>query len=174
MINVVESFEQEQTCAARELARLARDRTSLNARVRLQVIVSGAPTADTFFGRPVRAGDVTAHSLTQGGQGTIEAGPHDTVHVWTGNEETPDYSDMGTFYYATRDPMFFVHHANLDRLWNVWKQMGGRRQDLDDPDWLDTEFVFYDENRDLVKVRVGDGLDTVQQLGYTYEEVEFR
>lgn len=85
------------------------------------------------------------------GGGTIENVPHGTVHIWTGNENNPNYEDMGNFYSAGRDPIFFAHHANIDRLWSVWKTLpGGRRRDPTDADWINSEFLFYDENQDLV------------------------
>ena len=42
------------------------------------------------------------------------AGMHDLVHVWVG----------GTMSYMSspNDPVFFMHHANIDRLWARWQQ----------------------------------------------------
>ncbi|OAE32415.1 hypothetical protein AXG93_4866s1000 [Marchantia polymorpha subsp. ruderalis] len=74
---------------------------------------------------------------------------------------------------AGRDPIFFSHHANVDHLWNVWKALPDNisddrhriRKDYDDFDFLETEFTFYEENKDMVIVKVKDTLDT-RQLGY--------
>jgi tyrosinase len=40
---------------------------------------------------------------------------HDPVHRWVG----------GTMQLSTspNDPVFFLHHANVDRLWGVWQRM---------------------------------------------------
>lgn len=46
----------------------------------------------------------------------------------------------------------------------------GRRQDFTDPDWLDTGFLFYNENAELVRVKIRDCLDT-KSLGYVYQDV---
>ena len=77
---------------------------------------------------------------------------------------------MGTFYSAARDPIFFSHHSNVDRMWTIWKTLGGKRKDITDPDWLNSGFLFYDENKNLVRVKVKDCLDT-RNLGYVYEDV---
>ncbi|KAL2931957.1 Polyphenol oxidase chloroplastic [Bienertia sinuspersici] len=77
---------------------------------------------------------------------------------------------MGNFYSAARDPIFYAHHANVDRMWSIWKTFGGSRQDFPDNDWLNSSFIFYDENAQAVRVRVRDCLDTTQ-LGYTYQNV---
>ncbi|XP_071933478.1 polyphenol oxidase, chloroplastic-like [Coffea arabica] len=123
-------------------------------------------TARLFFGSPYRAGDDP-----DPGAGSLENIPHGSVHVWTGDRNQPNGEDMGNFYSAARDPMFYAHHSNLDRLWNVWKTLGGRRQDITDPDWIDASFLFYDENAEMVRVKVRDCLDTTK-LGYTYQAVD--
>lgn len=79
---------------------------------------------------------------------------------------------MGTFYTAARDPIFYPHHSNIDRMWAIWKKLGqGRRDYSDDEDWLDSTFFFYDENATLVRVKVRDCLDT-KKLGYVYQDVD--
>jgi polyphenol oxidase len=78
---------------------------------------------------------------------------------------------MGNFYSAGRDPIFFSHHSNVDRLWSVWKTLGGKRADFTDSDWLDSGFLFYDENANMVRVKVRDCLDT-KKLGYVYQDVD--
>uniref|UniRef100_A0A6V7QYJ0 Tyrosinase copper-binding domain-containing protein n=1 Tax=Ananas comosus var. bracteatus TaxID=296719 RepID=A0A6V7QYJ0_ANACO len=78
---------------------------------------------------------------------------------------------MGAFYSAGRDPIFFAHHGNIDRLWYLWRGLGSTHQDFTDPDWLNSTFLFYDENAQLVRVRVQDCLDT-DALRYTYQDVD--
>lgn len=39
---------------------------------------------------------------------------HDTVHVWVGGT-------MGQVDFAAYDPLFFAHHANVDRAWRIWQ-----------------------------------------------------
>ncbi|KAG6544144.1 hypothetical protein Mapa_014456 [Marchantia paleacea] len=106
---------------------------------------------------------------------------HNTAHEWVGmlnNSKYPDNQDMGVFTYAGRDPVFYSHHANVDRLWNVWKALPDKitedghrkRKDYDDYDFLETEFTFYDENKDMVIVKLKDTLDS-RKLGYKYQDM---
>src|SRR5207237_349537 len=39
---------------------------------------------------------------------------HGAVHVWVGGE-------MGRIDWAAYDPIFWAHHANIDRLWARWQ-----------------------------------------------------
>ncbi|TYG65963.1 hypothetical protein ES288_D06G229200v1 [Gossypium darwinii] len=106
------------------------------------------------------------------GAGSVEDGSHIAVHIWVGDKEEPYNEDMGSFYPAGRDPIFYAHHANVDRIWNIWKTLPGKkRRDIDDRDWLDSAFLFYDENKNPVRVKVRDCLDS-RALGYDYQSVD--
>jgi tyrosinase len=39
---------------------------------------------------------------------------HNAVHGWTGGT-------MGLIPWAAYDPIFWAHHANIDRLWRIWQ-----------------------------------------------------
>lgn len=142
------------------------DQASSNLTIMYRQMVSNGKSPTLFFGRPYRAGDDT-----DPGGGAVENIPHGPVHVWCGDNTQPNLEDMGNFYSAGRDPIFFAHHSNIDRMWSLWKTLGGRRTDLTDPDWLNSSFLFYDENAQLVRVKVRDCLDE-KRLGYVYQDVD--
>ena len=50
---------------------------------------------------------------------SIESAPHNPVHNLIGGE----MANMT----SPRDPIFFLHHGNIDRLWNAWLRVGGKR-----------------------------------------------
>ncbi|KAL0909567.1 hypothetical protein M5K25_020448 [Dendrobium thyrsiflorum] len=129
-------------------------------------MISNGKTARLFMGEPYRAGDAASP-----GAGALENVPHDTVHDWIGNPANKNSEDMGALYSSARDPIFYGHHANVDRLWSVWTTLGGKRRNFKDNDWLDASFLFYDENAQLVKVKVRDCIDS-KNLGYKYQDVE--
>ncbi|TVU34831.1 hypothetical protein EJB05_16684, partial [Eragrostis curvula] len=133
-------------------------------------MISNAPLPSLFHGQPYRAGDAE-----KPGAGTVEIYPHNTMHGWTGDISRPNHEDMGVYYSAGRDPIFYPHHANIDRLWEAWRSIGvargNRRQvDFTDPDWLDSSFLFYDEDARLVRVTVRDMLH-MGRLRYRYAGV---
>uniref|UniRef100_A0A6V7QWY4 Tyrosinase copper-binding domain-containing protein n=1 Tax=Ananas comosus var. bracteatus TaxID=296719 RepID=A0A6V7QWY4_ANACO len=136
-----------------------------NLQVMKREMITGGTTAQLFLGAAYRAGD-----QPDPGAGTVERESHSSVH-WLTGDPTHRREDMGGFYSAGRDPIFFAHHGNIDRMWYLWRGLGSTHQDFTDPDWLNSTFLFYDENAQLVRVRVQDCLDT-DALRYTYQDVD--
>ncbi|KAM3370334.1 hypothetical protein ACQJBY_017936 [Aegilops geniculata] len=136
-----------------------------NLNIMYRQMVSGAKKTRLFMGQPYRAGD-----QPDPGAGSVENVPHGTMHTWTGDPAQPNNEDMGNFYSAARDPIFFAHHGNIDRLWHVWRGLRPSNTDFADADWLDTAFLFYDEEARPVRVRVRDCLDPAA-MGYAYQDV---
>ncbi|XP_057812287.1 polyphenol oxidase I, chloroplastic-like [Salvia miltiorrhiza] len=130
-------------------------------------MVRSAVNLEDFYGAKYALG-----SNPDPGAGTVERGSHTAIHAWVGDPNSPAGEDMGNFYSTGRDPLFFCHHANVDRMWSVWRDLRGPKpKDFNDPDWLDTSFFFYDENAQLVRVKVRDTLDNLK-MGYTFQKVE--
>ncbi|KAL9234090.1 hypothetical protein vseg_008998 [Gypsophila vaccaria] len=142
------------------------DIVAANLMVIYRQMVSNSRTTKLFMGQPFRAGD-----NPNPGSGSIENVPHGPVHIWAGDPNQPNGEDMGTFYAAARDPIFYAHHCNIDRMWFLWKTLGVNRKNFTDPDWLNASFIFYDENAQAVRVSVKDCLET-KSLGYTYQNVD--
>ncbi|XP_019181149.1 PREDICTED: catechol oxidase B, chloroplastic-like [Ipomoea nil] len=136
-----------------------------NLAIMYRQMITNAPCPLLFFGKPLRA-DNTQSS----GMGTIENIPHNSVHRWVGDPRSANHEDMGNFYSAANDPVFYSLHSNVDRMWTIWKTLGGKRTDIADKDWLDTEFLFFDETKTAVKVKVRDCLDN-EKLGYTFQDM---
>jgi hypothetical protein len=95
-----------------------------------------------------------------------QSGPHTAIHthIVKGAMKLPTT--------AAADPLFYAHHANVDRFWSLWLQA---YQDTDPKfarpqEWLDKTMYFRDERRQLVAVQVRDLLDEAK-LGYSYESM---
>ncbi len=107
-----------------------------------------------------------AEPLTEAAAGAIEASPHNLVHKTIGLEGL-----MGSPETAARDPVFWVHHANVDRLWVKWTDPArGRIPPVDDEVWMKTRFTFVDEDGNDRVMTGADVLDTQFQLGYRYDD----
>ncbi|KAH7437962.1 hypothetical protein KP509_05G098000 [Ceratopteris richardii] len=146
--------------------------TNKNLNNMYQSIVT-ASTATLFMGGAFRAGTDLSNSTVINAPlgGGIENGVHNGIHFYTGDPRTQLLQNMGNFATASRDPIFYAHHSNVDRLWNVWRfdMPDGERFDHTDPDFLNAEFVFYDENGQMVRVLAKDALDS-KKLGIYYKK----
>ena len=106
------------------------------------------------------------HFLGQFGE--LESQPHNVIHNRVGGP-TGWMSDPDC---AARDPIFWVHHANIDRLWQVWlNQNSGRLNPLGSTAWTTTKFTFFDEKGTKVEMTGCDILNMVTQLNYQYQGV---
>ncbi|KAL0300939.1 UNVERIFIED_CONTAM: Polyphenol oxidase E, chloroplastic [Sesamum radiatum] len=95
-------------------------------------MIRNANLLEDFMGRPYRRGDPI-----NPGAGTHEAGSHTAIHIWGGDPRQPTGEDLGNFYSAGRDPLFYAHHANVDRMWTLWRnRRGNLPRDFSDPDYL--------------------------------------
>lgn len=115
---------------------------------------SGSSFGGQEVGAPVHGG--SPHSV-------FEMTPHDAVHVQVGGF-------MGSFSTAARDPVFWFHHANIDRLWSRWMDREAGRGHPDVTVWLDHEFTFFDENGVAQKMSGSEVIDSAANLNYRYDD----
>jgi len=105
----------------------------------------------------------------------LEQQPHGLMHCGTGfNCAAPD---MGIVPVAGLDPVFYMHHANIDRLWQCWMLQKAKGQpitlqwakdNLGQPDsWFNQTWQFVDENGKEVTMAVKD-LFAPGVVDYTY------
>ncbi len=109
----------------------------------------GIPDFKTFGGSSVQKQPVPASY----------SGPHANVH----NNFSP--GDMSNLQYSPRDPVFYAHHGNIDRLWSSWVAAGHSN-----PDFGTAKVYFYDETRTWRYVLMNDLRDT-RKLGYEYSSL---
>lgn len=88
-----------------------------------QCIVDWTLEAEDFYEFDIRV---------QGGVTASTQGYHGGGHLGVGG----DIGEMGDMYSSPGDPIFFMHHTNVDRLWDTWQRMDwpARRNDIGGPD----------------------------------------
>lgn len=152
--------------------------------VSLNSVRTATTFRDAFGGPPI-------DNHPPGAGGTLEGTPHNQVHSKLGG----DTGFMGGFATAPLDPIFWIHHCNIDRLWEVWVQRQKRRGSRDrnpNPslpglvppvpqdaqDWLDAsrvvsgpKFHFHDAEGKEAEMTVKEVLNTrLPPLSYEYED----
>ena len=90
---------------------------------------------------------------------TLRSGAHNLMHANIGGE-------LKNQNISSKDPLFFMLHANIDRLWERWITFDN--QYPANSEFLNQYFFFIDENGNTVKMRGIQILQTTQQLGYKY------
>jgi len=127
---------------------------------RLTNFATTSPTGAAFGGRVV---DKPVHLMST--MGAFET-YHNAMHVLIGGES----GFMSDPFGSARDPVFWPHHVNVDRLWKRWlDQGGGRANPLNDRAWMDMKFPFFDEKGRKVEMSVRECLNT-EELGYRYDD----
>jgi len=109
------------------------------------------------------------------GMGLLESLPHNTIHDWVGTRFGRN-RDMGSLRYAALDPIFYLHHGNIDRIWSLYPN-------TPDPDgkpaatncitteaalkkWADQTFEFLDIDGKMYSVTVRDTIKNMTKITY--------
>ena len=50
-------------------------------------------------------------------------GLHNNVHTWVGGIQGNQAGIMNDIMYSPADPIFWLHHAFIDKQWSVWQQV---------------------------------------------------
>ena len=112
--------------------------------------------------------------------GHLEMEAHNSGHAFVGG-------DMGDFATAALDPLYYAHHANVDRLWEVWKSQGGDgRKAPAEAVWGARRLAFPGGNASMLSAATRDAQDTRDlavfetgfsggrklRLGYAYDRAD--
>ena len=78
---------------------------------------------------------------------------------------------MTTFTKAPLDPIFWLHHCNIDRLWEAWLRRATTNKNPTDPTWLTASFAFHDSTGAVVNMIPSQVLNTrLPPLSYEYDD----
>ncbi len=139
------------------------------------------PAGDGSQARIDHLNNVTTDFASFGGTvfstGACENNPHGLIHNDVG-QPFGQQVDMGNLGFAARDPIFFAHHGNIDKIWSNWNALasggGTAHKNPTDAAFLNARWSFYDENKNVVSISAADVLDHPTNLRYTYKEFVFR
>lgn len=108
----------------------------------------------------------------------VESSPHGDVHILVGLAGSTAY-DMRFVGRAPRDPVFWIHHCEIDRCWEHYLATT-KLSNPADADWLENDgnpeagYLFVDENRQHILMKNKDVLATASikgAMGYVYDRM---
>ena len=103
----------------------------------------------------------SADQRTSSSYGPLEGTPHNYIHPFVGGNMAG--------YMSPLDPVFWLHHNMVERVWVHWNLVRSH-PNTDDRAWLDREFTeFCDENGDPVTISVALSL-LFPILSYRYDD----
>ena len=129
--------------------------------------------APSYFPADVTASPspYTKDWFSLGYTGRTEIMPHDNVHDRVGGL-------MGNVPTAAADPVFFLHHCQIDRLWASWQSYTGTTMTFastsgnanvpTQAEWNAQSWSFVDGKGNLVKQSAPSAMD-VKTMGYRYD-----
>ncbi|MFG2132127.1 tyrosinase family protein [Streptomyces sp. NPDC048751] len=123
-----------------------------------------AMQAPRFTGVPQFGSEYTGSHLvhSNGQSGLLEMQPHNLLHGYVGG--------VMSQFFSPRDPIFWLHHANIDRLWAAWIASNSGHKNPTDQDWLGFTHTFRDAQGNKVGF-TSEKLQSEEALGYVYESV---
>lgn len=107
--------------------------------------------------------------------GGLEYNPHNGVHNQIGGKKNGSTGLMSDAETAGLDPIFYLHHCNIDRMWASWNAVGNKNPG--DSDWNDGPVAtkdrkFYMPKPDKTPWQfTPEMVDDIVKLDYTYAEL---
>lgn len=95
----------------------------------------------------------------------LEGSPHNTGHVVVGFPAQGKRGHIGEGL-SPLDPLFWLHHCNVDRIWAQWQLARNKTPDIE----LDYDGHFVDASGTKVRV-AANGARDFAALGFTYDSI---
>jgi tyrosinase len=110
--------------------------------------------------------------------GNLEQDPHNLTHVFVGGSVSDTvYGLMSDPGLAALDPIFYLHHANIDRMWAVWNS-NSSHANPSDPNWLkgpaasgEHEFIMPMPGKKSWRY-IPKEVNSLTQMDYTYDNLK--
>jgi tyrosinase len=110
--------------------------------------------------------------------GNLEQDPHNLTHVFVGGSVSDTvYGLMSDPGLAALDPIFYLHHANIDRMWAIWNS-NPPNTNPSDSNWLkgsaasgEREFIMPMPGKQSWRY-IPQDVNSLKQMNYTYEDLK--
>ena len=119
---------------------------------------------------------------------SINAAPHGAMHdyIGSGNDttgllqfnnpitnSTTNTGLMGWVPTAGFDPVFWLHHSNIDRVWQQWTNSdNGKMITLEELKSVEWPYVFFDENGKKVEYTMEEVIKIIYDMDYDFDDTK--
>ena len=134
------------------------DRRDVSLRCLRERVFTTSATADGFGGPTTGFNHDVAQEI-----GALESTPHGSMHVAVNGF-------MGGFNTAGLDPLFWLHHCNIDRLWQVWRDLRPTNTDPTESAWLDDVAFDFHDGTGAPVTKTSAGAVDPKAIGFEYEQ----
>lgn len=120
----------------------------------------------------------------------MNAAPHGAMHdyIGAGNDTTgllqfnnpitgtiTNTGLMGWVPTAGFDPVFWLHHSNIDRVWQQWTNSeNGQMVTLEQLKSIEWPYVFFDENGKKVEYTMEEVIKIIYDMDYDFDDTEVK
>ena len=110
----------------------------------------------------------------------IDTAPHGAMHGYIGGAYegkqmwNPIYQNKEQYVASAGfDPIFWLHHSNIDFLWQAWElSPNGKRPTLEVLEAAPWPYRFYDENGNKVEYTIKEAYEAVFNIDYKYDQLQ--
>ncbi|WP_049721764.1 tyrosinase family protein [Gilvimarinus polysaccharolyticus] len=115
----------------------------------------------------------------------IDSAPHGAMHAYIGGDyegkemwnpifqSDKNYGLMAHVPSAGFDPIFWLHHSNIDFLWQAWElSPNGKRPSLDELKAAPWPYKFFDENGVKVEYTIEEAYQAAFKIDYQYDQLQ--
>lgn len=158
--------------------------SSLYASARLPGLNTGKPI-ESFMDQYLDVSNLMNNKVFAVFSSNIDAAPHGAMHVYIGGGyagkkmPNPIYQNNDNFGLMTQvesagfDPIFWLHHSNIDFIWQSWENgPNGRRPSLAELEAAPWPYKFYDENGEKVEYTVAEAYQAAFNPDYQYDQLQ--
>jgi len=159
--------------------------TSLYQSARLDSLLNGLPISGKTA-RRISLTKLNENNTYALFNKNIDAAPHGAMHNYIGfgndNKGKNKYNEiwqkdtdgmMAEVATAAFDPIFWLHHSNIDRVWQQWtNSQNGQKVLLEELKKVPWDYVFFDENGKKVTYTVEEVVDMLYTMDYDFDDTK--
>ena len=162
-------------------------KSSLFESARVNSLNNGKAISDSIMDNALNIEILFKNTIFDTFNRNMESAPHGTMHNYIGGyfeepkkrlwwnrifqkDTTGLMAEVGS---AGFDPIFWLHHSNVDRLWEKWERSpNGARISLDTLKKYEWPYLFFDSKGQEINFTIEQAYEKAFNVNYTYDDIK--